>query len=282
MNSIFFNSTKFSPNWAKILKLNLNPRKTFFCFKIEFFLFLVSIFLLIFLFQSWKKENETLSIFSMTKICQKNSKESRNSSWDLEKIRKPSLGRRKNCNRVKFGTLIFIPNRSDNYYLIQFVTFIYASWIHIYRFYKNYSSDPNCVNVIDLIIYCQEPSCDLLPKICGHFSKISPYYETPKCFFHEIKPFDFQYQAMNSFAFLLDPDFEKTIVPQYDFLIRTDIDAFLGPAILNWIPERPFLTGPGAYCHKFNKMKLEKVFLKLSLKISIINFYFDTANLLFR
>lgn len=115
------------------------------------------------------------------------------------------------------------------------------------------------MSIVDLVIYCEEPSCDALPVRCVHYSKVDLYHKSPKCYFREIKPFNSEYQAMNSFAFILDPDFESFVVPQYDYLIRRDIDAFLGPAILTRARERPFLTGPGGYCHWFNKMMMHKV-----------------------
>lgn len=236
---------KIAPSWIVIgSKRKLNRIR---CLIQLFAVFVLMISGFIFYIRSDKKEVET-STFRFN---------FRNLNWDLKKNHNPAPS--ENCKSVRFGTLIYVPNRFNNYYLIQLATFLYASWIHIYRFAGEYLKDPTCMNVVDLIIYCQEPSCNLLPADCVHYTKVDPNYKSPKCYFQEIKPFNTKYQAMNSFVFVLDPNFEETIVPRYDYFIRTDIDAFLGPAILTWIPEKSFLTGPGGYCHSFNKMMMIKV-----------------------
>lgn len=62
------------------------------------------------------------------------------------------------CKGSKVGVLLFVPHQRNNYYVIQFVAFIYASWKFITKYASDYASIPYCSS-IDLLVYCDEPTC---------------------------------------------------------------------------------------------------------------------------
>lgn len=133
------------------------------------------------------------------------------------------------CNRNKIAVMLYLPHYANDYYLMQFVTFVYASWRFITENAADYVDIPDCSS-IDLVVFCESTSCQKLPKDCSEF--LSNYTTTskwsPQCFFHEEHVFKHPYQNMlNSFSFAKDQHFQESILDRYDHLLRTDIDVFL-------------------------------------------------------
>ncbi|UJR20043.1 hypothetical protein I4U23_023177 [Adineta vaga] len=109
---------------------------------------------------------------------------------------------------------------------------LYNSW----HFLQNFPPLSEQV-ILDLIVFCEQPSCSQLPAPCLPLSFNHPNRSriTPRCFYEELSVQIVQqwqdYLYMTSIAFLLTPEYRRVIF-QYQWILRVDQDAILSPGLL--------------------------------------------------
>ncbi|KRZ15378.1 Troponin T, partial [Trichinella zimbabwensis] len=181
-----------------------------------------------------------------------------------------------NHNGLKIGVLISLPSREDNFYVVQFITFIYASWKYVnehkFEVVNQQTVNSASLNLIDLLVFCMKSSCSFMPPDCivlqnGKMKTADQAHRNlPTCYIIPTEEFKHRYSSVNSYAFLNAPevsDLEK----QYDYFIRTDIDSFLSPALLLFKldNETPIITGHGGYCTAYTTHRLHALAKRLQL-----------------
>ncbi|CAF1269761.1 unnamed protein product [Adineta steineri] len=107
---------------------------------------------------------------------------------------------------------------------------LYDSW----RFIQNFSPLSQQV-IIDLIVFCEQPSCSQLPSSCLPLYYNKQYQLFATCYYEElsvkiVKEWS-DYLYMTSIAFLLTKEYKETIL-KYHWILRVDQDAVLSPALL--------------------------------------------------
>ncbi|CAF3391802.1 unnamed protein product [Rotaria sp. Silwood1] len=107
---------------------------------------------------------------------------------------------------------------------------LYESW----RFVQNFWPLSRQV-VIDLIVFCEQPSCHQLPLSCLPLSYKKKLDLIATCFYEVLDPKIVEewndYLYMTSIAFILTKEYRKAIV-DYHWILRVDQDAVLSPGLL--------------------------------------------------
>lgn len=107
---------------------------------------------------------------------------------------------------------------------------LYESW----RFIQIFSPISEQV-IVDLIVFCEMPSCYQLPMSCVPLSYNQNLNLIPECFYQTLDEdivWDWKdYLYMTSIAFMLTPEYQRTII-KYHWILRVDQDAILSPALL--------------------------------------------------
>lgn len=88
----------------------------------------------------------------------------------------------------------------------------------------------------------------------------------PQCLYYSGESFSHPYPNLNSFAYAFNDEFEKLLLSRCDYLMKTDIDVFISPAALTWIPSRKLIAGRGAYCTAFNRQRLKKIAARMGFR----------------
>ena len=113
---------------------------------------------------------------------------------------------------------------------------LYDSW----RFIQNFSPLSKQV-LIDLIVFCENPSYYQLPSSCVSLSHYKNLDFINKCLYHKLDDNIVQewqdYLYMTSIAFMLTEEYRK-IIFNYQWVLRVDQDALLSPALLIGLLEK--------------------------------------------
>ncbi|CAH1790335.1 unnamed protein product [Owenia fusiformis] len=153
---------------------------------------------------------------------------------------------------------------SGDQHIIQFTVFLYASWKYVmmHKYLKQNIAIDNAEHVpdmiFDLLVYCHPEICKFLPLDCLPVIMDKYLENVPNCWYipsdrvqnHEGYPPDYCY--INTFTFLIDANFGQ-IANRYDWIMRTDTDVFISPAILGWLSKYPLITGIGGYGVPFSE-----------------------------
>ncbi|VDO98313.1 unnamed protein product [Soboliphyme baturini] len=176
--------------------------------------------------------------------------------------------------KVKFsgdriGVLLCIPFKPNHYYTLQFLTFLYASWKvmneHAVEVHAIYGTQSN-FNKVDLLVFCEPPSCYDLPDDCVEWTPDTPEIKNiPFCYFISTKGFNLEYANVNSYCYVKTTAFAQ-LTTRYRYLLRTDVDVFLSPAMLLWKTDQPIVTGLGGYCVPFNMRRLMTMATRYGLR----------------
>jgi hypothetical protein len=107
---------------------------------------------------------------------------------------------------------------------------LYDSW----RFIQNFIPLSQEV-IVDLIVFCEQPSCSQLPSSCLPLSYNKEFTSIGRCFHEElstviVKEWQ-QYLYMTSIAFMLTKEYREATV-NYQWILRVDQDAVLSPGLL--------------------------------------------------
>ncbi|CAF3630975.1 unnamed protein product [Rotaria socialis] len=144
---------------------------------------------------------------------------------------------------------------------------LYESW----RFLHNFSPLSQQI-VVDLIVFCEQPSCHQLPSACIPLSYKKKVDMIATCF-HEIldekivqKWNDYLY--MTSIEFMLTKEYRKATA-DYDWILRVDQDAILSPGLLIGLARKhprklyPMQFGGIGHGITFTKNRLRNIAKKL-------------------
>eukprot|EP00111_Clytia_hemisphaerica_P020908 TCONS_00061666-protein len=170
-------------------------------------------------------------------------------------------------SRDYLGVILYIPNSESH--ARQFLAFAYASWRHITDkeeklLDKNIPSKSR--NSIDLLAFCHPNICPHLEQFCTKITDISKVHNAvkQKCWAVQ-QPFetDIWYGPLNSFIMFKRRDVTQ-LPKKYKYLLRTDNDVFLSPALFLLKPTK-FLFGHGGYSDPFNMKRLKEVSKRLGM-----------------
>lgn len=147
---------------------------------------------------------------------------------------------------------------------------LYDSW----RFIQNFVPLSEEV-IVDLIIFCEQPSCAQIPSSCLPLSYNTKFESLARCFYFDLDPaivIEWQkYLYMTSIAFMLTKEFRETAA-KYDWLLRVDQDAVISPGILYGLKGKHHIKLQemqfGAIGHgtDFTHKRLEQIAKKLGYK----------------
>jgi len=140
----------------------------------------------------------------------------------------------------------------------QFATMLYPSWEHI-----NELDIPKPLCDVDLLVFCEAGACKRIPQGC---SFTSGEHSGKGCFFSALGS---EYESQSGYSFSTSLRFMATeqfanVVQDYDYVMRTDVDALLLPGIRSWIPNTA-AVGEGFMGTDFTHKRLEKVAKRLGL-----------------
>lgn len=146
---------------------------------------------------------------------------------------------------------------------------LYGSWKFINKNRLNLLSYKELRNSlrVDLLTFCYADMCPFLPKECKKLTTSTGIDSNtrPSCYYiEENNQVDFDYPVLNSFIMFKRKDIRKLLKP-YKYVLRTDVDVFLGPALWFTRPTRAIAVGNGAYCDSFNKKRLMSIARKLKM-----------------
>lgn len=173
-----------------------------------------------------------------------------------------------NLKSYKVAIVVYIPFRSDKQYVTQFSTMLFGSWKYIYNHTNFDLRQPNLLVKSDILVWCHIEACMQLPSECVKYNSSTDSAEKSSCrclWFtqHEHKSAQI-HGYINSFMFAQSFDFYK-IADTYDYILRTDVDVFLTPAFVRWIPVSEIAFSQAYYCTAFNMKRLEEIAAKLQL-----------------
>lgn len=145
---------------------------------------------------------------------------------------------------------------------------LYGSW----RFINDYSkrlTNSRVRNELDIVVYCNSKTCKKINNHCTVVDTLD-YVTTvagkPRCWAVRMNMFStINYMALNSFLMFTRPD-SKLLVLKYRYILRTDYDVFLSPALLLFnLKEKKIIFGMGGYSINFNMKRLMEISAKLGL-----------------
>ncbi|CAF1453311.1 unnamed protein product [Adineta steineri] len=172
-------------------------------------------------------------------------------------------------NDTIIHTAVVLSLAKDTAHIAEF-HLLYDSW----RFIQNFSPLSQQV-LIDLIVFCEQPSCSQLPSSCLPLSYNKKFQKIPTCFYEELSIKIVEewndYLYMTSIAFLLTKEYKQTIL-KYHWILRVDQDAILSPGLLFGLlkkhPVKLYNKQFGAIGHgnNFTKERLKNIARKLGYK----------------
>eukprot|EP01084_Bolivina_argentea_P052146 95813_1 len=184
--------------------------------------------------------------------------------------------------------------------VLQLFTMLYPSWLYVqslshltvsellehpqisnHNWNRKLSLIASMPIQIDLLIFCEPISCSHLPINCHSLTHLQQIYEKhPKifkqmqsmCFYHELdkkyieRTIDkTKYKFITSLQFLIESPFTN-IVNFYDYILRTDMDAFITPLMLLYIPKTKAIFSCRYMGSPFTANRLEMISKTLNLK----------------
>ena len=130
-------------------------------------------------------------------------------------------------NEIRLAVVLSLAKTTEH---IAEFHLLYDSW----RFIQNFSPLSEEV-IVDLIVFCEQPSCSQLPSSCLPLSYKRNNRKISSCFYEQLDPeivtewTDYLY--MTSIAFMLTKPYQEATV-DYRWILRVDQDALLSPGLL--------------------------------------------------
>lgn len=167
-------------------------------------------------------------------------------------------------SRDRLGIVAYLPGDVTQAY--QFLVMLYGAWKFIVDNQSGFFPDRrkfNEINDVDLLVFCHPDICIVITPMCtriAHIREITTVNSVSQCYAIEQRAeADIPYSPLNSFIMFNRTDIRE-LMPRYKYLLRTDNDVFITPAIFELKP-RHFQYGHGGYSEEFN-MALLKVVAK--------------------
>jgi len=163
--------------------------------------------------------------------------------------------------------ITYIPN--DSSHVRQFLVLLYGSWKYIVDHQMTLSrieADVDKLNNIDILAFCHPSICKEITDMCTLIQRLEEITTTnqQRCWAIE-QPIeiDIPYEALNSFIIYNRTDITE-LEAKYKYILRTDNDVFITPAMYKLKPQR-ILHGIGGYSDPFNMARLKKVSKRLGM-----------------
>jgi hypothetical protein len=149
--------------------------------------------------------------------------------------RPPALALPSISNNVNIHAAVVLSLSKQTPHISEFYL-LYNSWC----FLQNFSPLIQEV-IVDLIVFCEQPSCFQLPPACLPLSYNKNLDKVSRCFYEELAPTIVkeweQYLYMTSIAFMLTKEYEVA-TSKYQWILRVDQDAVLSPGLLYGLREK--------------------------------------------
>ena len=165
----------------------------------------------------------------------------------------------------RIAVVCYIPNSIREAHL--FISLLYGSWRYITDHVQLFERSHNISNSIDLLAFSHPSVADHLRRVCEELkSQKNHFFDDQRCFVIE-QPFEINisYGPINSFIMFNRTDI-YAILHSYKYVLRTDYDVFLSPALFFWRPIYSIMTGKGGYSADFNTKRLKLISQKLNMK----------------
>eukprot|EP01084_Bolivina_argentea_P146977 257226_1 len=209
---------------------------------------------------------------------------------------------------IKYArTGILVELSTKSFHIAQLHAMLYPSWLYInslshlpiHKLIKHPQIQLDNTEItsvkLDLIIFCEPAACNNLPIGCYPLSELHDMHNTlnklqfkqmdSTCFYHNL---DDQYEARSihktvqktanqtgyqflpSLLFLIEQPC-ISIINYYDYILRMDVDTFMTPLSLVYIPNSHDISLAGAFGDnfmgtEFTNARLEKVSKQLNLR----------------
>ena len=177
------------------------------------------------------------------------------------------LKKRKSSRKDRLGMVAYVPNSMSHAY--QFLVLLYGSWRYIVDHQMEFSrlkTDVNNLNNIDVLVFCHPLICKEITHVCTFIQNLKEINTTTqqRCWAVE-QPFeiDIPYGPLNSFVMFNRTDITE-LENKYKYLLRTDNDVFVTPAMYLLKPKR-LLHGTGGYSDPFNMARLKQISKRLGM-----------------
>lgn len=150
------------------------------------------------------------------------------------------------------------------------MTMLYGSWRYINDQKKQLLSKikRDITNDIDLLAFCSPETCEKIQPHCNTvdgIASISLEERTGKCWaVMETREAAISYEALNSYIMFDRVDI-SLLIPMYKYLLRTDYDVFISPALLWFHPKKNLMFGKGGYNSPLNEKLLPEISKRLGL-----------------
>ena len=171
-------------------------------------------------------------------------------------------------NKDRLGLIAYIPNSIDHAH--QFLVLLHGSWRYIVDHQKelsNIQNEMDEVNDLDLLAFCHPKICEKLSHVCQLIKNLKEITTTTqqRCW-AIVQSFevDIHYGPLNSFIMFNRTDIGE-LKPRYKYILRTDNDVFITPAMFKLKPAL-FLHGHGGYSDPFNMKRLKEIAGRLHMK----------------
>lgn len=166
--------------------------------------------------------------------------------------------------RERLGIVVYLPSSAN--FLYHFRYFLYASWEYVTKHSANYT-EHNIL--IDILIFTDNKTRKELPTKCKlilpkDLKKLVKEKSHSCWVIEQNSEVDFEYSVLNSFIMFTRSDVNEISNP-YDYFLRTDLDTFITPAILDWKTVHTIAIGNGQYCEPFNQERLKQISRNLRL-----------------
>lgn len=169
--------------------------------------------------------------------------------------------------RDRLAIVPYLPAKSSQ--VNQFLMMLFGSWKFIIDHQQELFPEKNLheINDIDMLAFCHPKICNQTYSFCTpikHLSEIKPVNYVSRCYAIEQNfETDIPYTPLNSFIMFNRTDITE-LIPKYKYMLRTDNDVFITPAMYTLKPTW-FLHGNGGYGHVFNGKRLEEIAARLGL-----------------
>ncbi|XP_012556803.2 uncharacterized protein LOC105844574 [Hydra vulgaris] len=167
----------------------------------------------------------------------------------------------------RIAVVCYVPRGQSQ--VFYFLALLFGSWKYIQDHKSYIFKDPrNEANLmeVDLLVFCHPSVCPDIKTVCQPYNQVNDNLKISNLCWAIEQPFeiDISYNPINSFVMFNRTDIFSILMP-YKYIIRTDFDVFLTPALMLWRPNKRVITGHGGYCAEFNIARLRYIAGKLGL-----------------
>ena len=166
----------------------------------------------------------------------------------------------------RIAVVCYVPRGQSQ--VFYFLALLYGSWKYIQDhqklIYNDPRNEPNLME-IDLLVFCHPSQCPDIETVCQPYHENENRKRGSRCWaIVQLLEINISYNPINSFVMFNRTDIYDIMQP-YKYILRTDFDVFLTPALMIWRPNKRIIAGHGGYCAEFNKGRLKYIAKKLGL-----------------